>query len=193
MVTLHHATFLSPEPLSCVADSHLSWCHLRHISSALLVAICTPYCFNIPHLHPYVCFVGFFHLYFFFLMISRCLVDGFRIFLQLNQSFHFEMQFSLRKCINSISSVPTCLYKIIVLCCFVFPLWSGVCIWRQNLLWRTKRNCVFKLRRLCSVWVQGKKTFDGIKILACWKYQSHAERSFWKSDRCTLGSDRKGI
>lgn len=58
---------------------------------------------------------------------------------------------------------------------FIFS-WSGVRIWRQNLLWRTKRNCVFKLRGLCSVWVQGKNTVDG-KNISC---MLEISKSHWK-------------
>lgn len=195
VITLHHAAFLFKKPI-------MYWCHWSCSHSSIF--LCTPELLQavaflgvtwdtsllpsqkLSVLHTVLTsftflltcvFLGTSWDFFFsnfFLMVSKRPVNGFKIFLQLNQSFHFEMQFSLRKCINSISRVSKhstmnefIQNHCVVLFCFVFSLWSGVCIWRQNLLWRTKRNCIFKLGGLCSVWVQGKNIFDRIKILAC--------------------------
>lgn len=141
------------------------------VSSAIPVAICTPYCFNILHLSTYVCFfgyfVGFFSRSFFFLyprVLQMCLEYScsWMSFSSWNVVLFKKIYQFYKHCANTFIQ-----NHCVVLFCFVFSLWSGVCIWRQNLLWRTKRNCVFKLRGLCSVWVQGKNTLDGIKILAC--------------------------
>lgn len=78
----------------------------------------------------YLCVLFWFFRVFFFLFSSdfffSCDIHsptgGFRIFLQLIQSFYFEMQLSLRKCISPISRVLTLFYKIIVFFLFIYFL-----------------------------------------------------------------------
>lgn len=76
-------------------------------------------------------------------MISKSPVDGFRIFLQLNQYFHFEMQLSLRKCISSISRVLTHLYKIIVFCFVLFFSSEAVCVFEGRTYFEGQRETVY--------------------------------------------------
>lgn len=115
------------------------------VSSAIPVAICTPYCFNILHLSTYVCFFGYFVGFFsrsFFFLYPRVL----QMCLEYSCSW---MSFSswnvvLFKKISSISTVPTHLYKIIVLFCFVlfFPS-EAVCVFEGRTYFEGQRETVY--------------------------------------------------
>lgn len=85
--------------------------------------------------------------WFFSPLICFVVVSGpagrFRIFLQLSQCFHCEMELFLRKCINSISRVLTLSDKIIVWFCFVLFSAEAVCIFEGRTYFEGQRETVY--------------------------------------------------
>lgn len=117
----------SPRPVLQAVGAPLAWPETR-LFCPLRSYLCSTV-LQQPLPCTYVCFSGSF-VFFFFLFSSdfffSCDIHsptgGFRIFLQLIQSFYFEMQLSLRKCISPISRVLTLFYKIIVFFLFIYFL-----------------------------------------------------------------------